>query len=119
MDQHAERSLFCGTVWEDTVFGLKNFGVSGSEMKAMGEKALLRVGILKTLWDRPPHQLSIGEQRKAALAGVIAYDPEILLLDDPYSELDEKGIRFVNKLIVDFLRENRTVVIAGTEGQDV
>ena len=88
-------------------------------MNAMGEKALLRLGISKALWDRAPHQLSIGEQRKAALAGVVAYDPEILLLDDPYSELDEKGIRFVNKLIVDFLRENRTVVITGTEGQDV
>ena len=119
VDQHAERSLFSGSVWENTVFGLKNFGMSGPEMKDMGEKALLRVGISKTLWDRPPHQLSIGEQRKAALAGVIAYDPEILLLDDPYSELDEKGIQFVNKLIVDFLRENRTVVITGVEGNDV
>ncbi len=119
MDQHAERSLFCGSVWEDTVFGLKNFGITGAEMNAMGEKALLRLGISQALWDRAPHQLSIGEQRKAALAGVVAYDPEILLLDDPYSELDEKGIRFVNKLIVDFLRENRTVVITGTEGQDV
>lgn len=119
MDQHAERSLFCGSVWEDTVFGLKNFGITGAEMKAMGEKALLRLGISKSLWDRAPHQLSIGEQRKAALAGVVAYDPEILLLDDPYSELDEKGIQSVNKLIVDFLRENRTVVITGTEGQDV
>ena len=119
MDQHAERSLFCGSVWEDTVFGLKNFGITGAEMNAMGEKALLRLGISKALWDRAPHQLSIGEQRKAALAGVAAYDPEILLLDDPYSELDEKGIQSVNKLIVDFLRENRTVVITGTEGQDV
>lgn len=119
MDQHAERSLFCGSVWEDTVFGLKNFGITGTEMKAMGEKALLKVGIPKTLWHRPPHQLSIGEQRKAALAGVIAHDPEILLLDDPYSELDEKGIQSVNKLIVDFLRENRTVLITGAEGQDV
>lgn len=110
--QHADRQLFCKTVWDDVGFAPRNFCFDGGALKDMQTKALNRMGIHESLWDRPSMQLSIGEQRKAALAGVLAADPQILLLDTPYAELDQDGINALNRVILDHLSAGGTVVIA-------
>lgn len=110
--QHADRQLFRNTVFEDVGFGPQNFGITGEDLQALQIKALYNMGIDESYWQRSPLQLSIGEQRKAAIAGVIAADPHILLLDDPYAELDLSGIAALNRLISDYLEQGKTVLIA-------
>ncbi len=114
MGQHTERQLFCDTVWEDTAYAPSNLGINPSELDDCCEKALRVVGLQENLWRRSPFTLSTGEKRKAALAGIISSGPEILLLDDPYAEIDTEGIGFINQMIRNFITEGRTVVISGT-----
>ena len=112
MGHNAERQLFRNTVFEDVGFAAQNFGFSGETLKAAQVKALYNMGIDEADWQRSSRKLSIGEQRKVALAGVIAADPDILLLDDPYAELDRNGIESLNRVILDRLEAGKTVVIA-------
>ena len=110
--QHPDRQLFRSTVFEDIAFAPYNFGVRGEALHAAQVKALYRMGIDESYWQRSPLQLSTGEQRKTAIAGVIAAEPGILLLDDPYAELDQQGITALEQVISDHLDQGRTVVIA-------
>lgn len=114
MGQHAERQLFADTVWEDTAYAPKNLGIDASGLNDCCENALRMVGLQENLWRRSPFTLSSGEKRKAALAGIISAGPEILLLDDPYAEIDAEGIVFINQMIRNYVANGRTVLISGT-----
>jgi cobalt/nickel transport system ATP-binding protein len=90
--QNSDDQLFSTTVGDDVAFGPLNLGLAGEEVRRRVAEALARVG-LSGLEARAPHHLSGGEKRRAALAGVLAMRPEILLLDEPSMFLDPRGRR--------------------------
>ncbi|MCG5217069.1 ABC transporter ATP-binding protein [Streptosporangium soli] len=90
--QDPDDQLFMPTVREDVAFGPVNMGVRGEELERRIKDALDRVGMLEAL-DRPPHHLSYGQRRRVAVATVLAMEPEILVLDEPSSNLDPAARR--------------------------
>lgn len=85
--QDPDDQLFMPTVWRDVAFGPQNLGITGVDLDDRVAAALAAVEVAD-LADRPPHHLSFGQRRRAAIAGVLAMDPEILVLDEPTSNLD-------------------------------
>ncbi len=90
--QDPDDQLFMPTVRDDIAFGPANLGLRGAELDARVNRALAQVGLLD-LADRPPHHLSFGQRRRAAVATVLSMDPEILVLDEPSSNLDPASRR--------------------------
>ncbi len=86
--QYPEYQLFETTVFDDVAFGCKNLKMSEDEIKSNVEEALEFVGIDKKFYEKSPFELSGGQRRKVAIAGVIAMKPEILILDEPVAGLD-------------------------------
>jgi cobalt/nickel transport system ATP-binding protein len=87
--QHTADQLICPTVREDVAFGPQNMGLPAEEVADYVERAAGATGITSLL-DRVPHQLSSGEQRLVALAGVLAMQPDLLILDEPTADLDQR-----------------------------
>ncbi len=92
--QDPDDQLFMPTLEEDVAFGPLNMGVPRPEVKVRVQRALEALG-LEGMEKRPPHQLSGGEKRKAALATVLSMDPSLLVLDEPASNLDPRGRRML------------------------
>lgn len=88
--QDADEQLFMPTVLEDVSFGLLNLGIAKEQARERAEAVLERVGMLHAA-SKPPYHLSAGEKRRVALAGVLAMDPQILVLDEPTTYLDPPG----------------------------
>jgi len=98
--QDPDDQLFMPTVREDVAFGPANLGLRGDELDERVRHALERVGMLGYL-DRPPHHLSFGQRRRVAVATVLAMQPEILVLDEPSSNLDPASRRELAEILVD------------------
>ncbi len=98
--QNPDDQLFSATVLEDVAFGPLNLGATPAEARARATEALKRVGLVGCE-DRSPHKLSGGEKRRAALAGVLAMRPAVLLLDEPSMFLDPRGRRELIGLLND------------------
>ena len=96
--QDPDDQLFMPTVREDVAFGPANMGVAGEELERRVRNALGRVGMLETI-DRPPHHLSFGQRRRVAVATVLAMEPEILVLDEPSSNLDPASRRELAEIL--------------------
>lgn len=96
--QNPDDQLFSASVLEDVAFGPLNLGHPAADAKQLAEESLASVG-LAGLGDRVPHRLSGGEKRRAALAGVLAMSPEVLLLDEPTMYLDPRGRRELIRLL--------------------
>ena len=96
--QNSDEQLFNVTVFDDVAFGPLNLGMSPDEVRQRVTEALARVG-LTGVEDRVPFHLSGGEKRRAALAGVLAMRPEVLLLDEPSIFLDPRGRRELLSLL--------------------
>ncbi len=96
--QDPNDQLFCPTVFEDVAFGPRQFGLSEEEVGRRVREALARVG-LQGFENRPPHHLSGGEKRRVCLAGVLACEPGILVLDEPSSDLDPCSRRELKELL--------------------
>lgn len=97
--QDADEQLFMPTVFEDTMFGPLNLGWSVEDSKEKALRALGAVGIAAGLLDKPPYHLSAGEKRRVALAGVLAMEPQILLLDEPTTSLDPPGQKILLEVL--------------------
>jgi cobalt/nickel transport system ATP-binding protein len=97
--QDPDDQLFLPTVRADVAFGPANLGLTGDALRARVDDALARVAIT-ALADRAPHALSAGERRRAALAGVLAMEPDVLVLDEPSSHLDPAARRELADVLV-------------------
>jgi cobalt/nickel transport system ATP-binding protein len=107
--QDPDDQLFMPTVGEDVAFGPYNMGKRGEELDKLVNDALSQVGMLE-FRDRPPHHLSFGQRRRVAVATVLAMQPEILVLDEPSSNLDPASRRE----LADILRSLDTTMIMVT-----
>ncbi|WP_067477603.1 energy-coupling factor ABC transporter ATP-binding protein [Actinomadura hibisca] len=96
--QDPDDQLFMPTVREDVAFGPANLGLRGAELEARVTGALARVGMLEVA-GRPPQHLSFGQRRRVAVATVLAMEPEILVLDEPSSNLDPAGRRELAEIL--------------------
>jgi cobalt/nickel transport system ATP-binding protein len=96
--QDPDDQLFMPTVGEDVAFGPKNLGLGVEETAVGVEKALCSVG-MEEFADRPPHHLSFGQRRRVAVATVLVMEPEILVLDEPTSNLDPAGRRELAEIL--------------------
>ena len=98
--QDPNDQLFCPTVFEDVAFGPQQFGVDEKEVRSRVARALAQVH-LEGFESRSPHHLSGGEKRRVCLAGVLACEPTLLVLDEPTSNLDPRGRRDLRQLLRD------------------
>ena len=89
--QYPEHQLFEVDVFSDVCFGPKNLGLSKEEVEERAREALTLVKLDESLWKQSPFELSGGQKRRAAIAGVMAMQPEVLILDEPTAGLDPKG----------------------------
>ncbi len=109
--QYPEYQLFAETVREDIEFGPRNMGLDGDELKSTVERAAAFSELSPELLDKSPFELSGGQKRRAALAGVIAMNPKILILDEPAAGLDPAGRRDILGGIKKYSRESGTTVV--------
>lgn len=89
--QYPEYQLFEADVLSDAMYGPKNMGLSEEEARKRAEEALQLSGLSEDFWKRSPFELSGGQKRRAAIAGVLAMRPQVLILDEPTAGLDPKG----------------------------
>ncbi len=109
--QYPEQQLFGETVFEEVAFGPKNFGVAESKLPGKVRKALQDVGMApEQFWNRSPFALSGGQKRRICIAGVLATDPQIMILDEPTAGLDEGGRRWILDLILRLHRQGKTIL---------
>ena len=109
--QYPEYQLFEETVYKDIAFGAKNMGLSDDEVDARVRRAAAFVGLKNELLDNSPFDLSGGEKRRAAIAGVMAMEPEVLILDEPTAGLDPKGRNNLLSQIENYRKENGTTIL--------
>ncbi|HHX75559.1 MAG TPA: energy-coupling factor transporter ATPase [Firmicutes bacterium] len=119
--QFPEQQLFAETVFDDVAFGPKNLGLPEDEVRRRVENAMLQVGLdPKELEDRSPFTLSGGQMRRIAMAGVLAMEPEVLILDEPAAGLDPRGKQEILDQIDRLHREEGlTVVLVSHSMEDV
>lgn len=118
--QYPEHQLFEATVYEDVCFGPKNLGLKGVDLELRVYNALKAVGIGEDLIDASPFELSGGQKRRVAIAGVLAMEPEYLILDEPCAGLDPKGREEILELISKLHREKKiTIILISHSMEDV
>lgn len=118
--QYPEYQLFEETVYKDIAFGPTNMGLSESEIKERVYSSCKFVGLDESLLEKSPFDLSGGEKRRVAIAGVIAMDPEILILDEPTAGLDPMGRDLIMSQLSAYHRKrNNTVILVSHSMEDV
>ena len=109
--QFAENQIFEETVLKDVAFGPQNFGVSEEEAEKIAREKLDMVGIDESLFDRSPFELSGGQMRRVAIAGILAMEPAILVLDEPTAGLDPLGRKELMNLFKKLHQSGMTIVL--------
>lgn len=109
--QFPESQLFEETVLKDVAFGPQNFGVSKEEAEDIARDKLAMVGIGQEFFDKNPFELSGGQMRRVAIAGILAMEPDILVLDEPTAGLDPKGRRELMTLFKTLHQNGITIVL--------
>lgn len=116
--QYPEHQLFEETAIKDVCFGPMNFGVPSAEATKRAEECLSLVGLPSQFWHQSPFDLSGGQMRRVAIAGVLAVDPEVIILDEPAAGLDPNGHREILKLFRRLHRELNLTIIMVTHSMD-
>ncbi len=109
--QYPEHQLFGETVFEDVTFGLKNMGVPEEELEQRVDEALRIVDLEYNLKERSPFELSGGQKRRVAIAGVLAMRPKILILDEPTAGLDPRGQEEILEQVSRLHQQQNTTII--------
>lgn len=109
--QYPEYQLFEENVYKDIAFGPSNMGLNEAKIESRVLEAARFVGLSENLLFKSPFDLSGGEKRRAAIAGIIAMDPEILILDEPTAGLDPLGKKSLIKQIMDYHKERKNTII--------
>ena len=109
--QFAENQIFEETVLKDVAFGPQNFGVSEEDAEQIAREKLALVGIDESLFDRSPFELSGGQMRRVAIAGILAMEPAILVLDEPTAGLDPLGRKELMNLFKKLHQSGMTIIL--------
>lgn len=109
--QYPEYQLFEETVYKDIAFGPKNMGLPEDEIATRVEKSLSFVGLDRRILEKSPFDLSGGQKRRVAIAGVMALEPKVLILDEPAAGLDPKGRDEILGRIRDYHRETKSTIL--------
>lgn len=118
--QYPEHQLFEETVFADVAFGPKNMGLSGEEVERRVREAVRFAGLEESVLDKSPFALSGGQKRRVAIAGVIAMEPEVLVLDEPTAGLDPRGREALLENIRAYHQERgNTVILVSHSMEDV
>ena len=118
--QYPEYQLFEETVYKDIAFGPKNMGLSDDEIDIRVKQTMKLVGLKPELMDKSPFDLSGGQKRRVAIAGVMAMEPKVLILDEPTAGLDPRGRDRILGLIKDYHNEKKsTVMLVSHSMEDV
>ena len=119
--QYPEHQLFEETVFDDIAYGPKNMGFSSDEIKKRVEMAATAVGLKEKHMQASPFELSGGQKRRVAIAGVLAMDPKVLILDEPAAGLDPKGRESILTMLKDLHRNNpeKTIIFVSHSMEDV
>uniref|UniRef100_UPI0040569271 energy-coupling factor transporter ATPase n=1 Tax=Agathobacter sp. TaxID=2021311 RepID=UPI0040569271 len=118
--QYPEHQLFETTIFADVCFGPKNLGLDRKTAELRAYEALRNVGFPEELFYQPPFDLSGGQKRRVAIAGVLAMKPEVLILDEPTAGLDPKGRDEILDLISDMHKElGITIILVSHSMEDV
>ena len=116
--QYPEHQLFEDTIYKDIAFGPKNMGLSEEEIDRRVRQAAAYVGLSDALLEKSPFDLSGGEKRRAAIAGVMAMEPQVLILDEPTAGLDPRGREQILSMIQDYRRTRGTTVLLVTHSME-
>ena len=118
--QYPEYQLFEETVYKDIAFGPKNMGLDAQEIDRRVRQAAYFVGLRDDQLDKSPFELSGGQKRRVAIAGVIAMEPKVLILDEPTAGLDPVGVESILKNIRDYHEvHNATIIMVSHSMEDV
>ena len=118
--QYPEAQLFEETIRADIGFGPKNMGLSKLEIDMRAFTALKEAGVSEDLYDASPFELSGGQKRRVAIAGVLAMEPDILILDEPTAGLDPRGRdEILDKIAQIHAEGNRTIILVSHSMEDV
>ena len=119
--QYPEYQLFEETVYADIAYGPKNMGITGDELKNRVKKAIGLVGLdFEKYKDASPFELSGGQKRRVAIAGVLAMEPRYLILDEPTAGLDPKGRKDILNVVSDFhIKQKMAVILVTHRMEDV
>lgn len=118
--QYLEDQLFAETVFKDIAFGPENIGFSQNEVRAQVLNAAKFVGLSEDILDRSPFEISGGEKRRVAIAGIIAMNPDVLVLDEPSASLDPNGRKLLLSQIKRYHEEqHKTVILISHNMEDI
>jgi cobalt/nickel transport system ATP-binding protein len=116
--QDPNDQLFAPTVKQDVAFGPLNLGYSTEKVKTIVEEAMQTVGIT-AFAEKPPHFLSLGQKKRVALAGVLAMEPEVIIMDEPTSNLDPRATSEILHLLLQLNREKGITLLLATHDVDM
>lgn len=118
--QYPEDQLFAETVFKDIAFGPENIGLSQKEVRAQVLNAAKFVGLSEDILDRSPFEISGGEKRRVAIAGIIAMNPDVLVLDEPSASLDPNGRKLLLSQIKRYHEEqHKTIILISHNMEDI
>ena len=118
--QYPEHQLFEVDVFSDVCFGPKNQGLSKEEIEERAKDALRQVGLDEKFWEQSPFELSGGQKRRVAIAGVLAMKPEVLILDEPTAGLDPKGRdEILDELTALHRDKHMTIILVSHSMEDI
>ncbi|MBR2022829.1 MAG: energy-coupling factor transporter ATPase [Mycoplasmataceae bacterium] len=117
--QFAEYQLFEETIEKDIIFGPMNMGIPKEEAKKIAKEVIVKVGLDESFLDRNPFELSGGQKRRVAIAGIIAMKPSILVFDEPTAGLDPQGAKEMLDLFETLSKDGTTIIIVSHNLDDI